>query len=45
MSGLDTTYFDKLVHAIKTVTPERLMELANKYLLVEHMKEVVCGKK
>ncbi len=45
MSGLDTTYFDKLVHAIKTVTPERLMELADKYFVPDYMKEVVCGKK
>jgi predicted Zn-dependent peptidase len=45
MSGLDTTYFDNLVHAIKTVTPERLQELAHKYFVKEHMKEVVCGKR
>lgn len=45
MSGLDTSYFANLVNAIKTITPEKIMELANKYLVAEHMKEIVCGKK
>ncbi|MBC8045341.1 MAG: insulinase family protein, partial [Fimbriimonadaceae bacterium] len=43
LSDLDFSYFDSLVHAIKTVTPERLKELANKYLVKEHMKEIICG--
>jgi zinc protease len=45
MSGLTTAYFDGLANAIKTVTAERLMELANQYFDYETMKEVVCGKK
>lgn len=45
MSNLTTSYFDGLVHAVKTVSAERLMELANQYFDYETMQEVVCGKK
>lgn len=43
LSGLDFTYFDSLVHAIKTVTPERIRDLAQKYLIKGNMKQVICG--
>ena len=45
MSDLEISYFDSLVNGIKNITADRLMELANKYLDQENMKEVVCGKK
>lgn len=45
MSGLDARYFDGLVSAIRNITSERLMELANRYFDHETMKEVVCGKR
>lgn len=45
MSGLTTTYFDKLTTAIKTVSASRLMEMANKYFDYETMQEVICGKR
>ncbi len=45
MSNLDITYFDSLVNAVKTITPKRLRELANMYLVRGDMKQIVCGKK
>ncbi len=45
MSDLDITYFDSLVEAIKNITQQRIMELANKYFVQENMKEVICGNK
>ncbi len=33
-----------LIHRIKTITPERLRELAQKYLQREDLKQVVAGK-
>lgn len=41
--GVDTKYYDDLVHEVKTITPERLRNLANKYLREEDMYEVVVG--
>lgn len=41
LNNLDEQYFYESVHAIKTVTPDRLMELANKYLQPEQFWELV----
>ena len=41
--GVEVNYYDKLVHEVKTITPQRLQELANKYLHEENMYEVVVG--
>ncbi|MBC8172298.1 MAG: insulinase family protein [Chitinophagales bacterium] len=43
LSGLDISYFNRLVEAAKTVTPARLQELANQYFVKSGMKEIVCG--
>jgi zinc protease len=43
LSDLDFSYFDTLVHAIKTITPERIMELSQQYFQAEQYKEVICG--
>ena len=43
--GLGYDYFDRFVDTIRTITPEKIMELANKYLKKEEMIELVVGKK
>lgn len=43
--GLDYSYFDKYFHAVKTVTPSQLRDLANKYLQEKDLIECVVGKK
>lgn len=43
--GLGYDYFDKYFDAVKTVTPQELKDLANKYLKEEDLIEVVVGKK
>ncbi len=43
-SGLDYTYYDNLVHTIKTITPKQLQELANTHLQENSFFEVVVGK-
>jgi len=42
--GLSRSDHDNLIHQIKTITPERLMELANTYLQKEDLVEVVAGR-
>jgi predicted Zn-dependent peptidase len=37
----DTLYFSKLVQTIKNITPEKIQELACKYLLPEKMSEII----
>lgn len=44
-SGLDYTYYDQLIETIKTISPQKIQELANTYLQVDSMYEVVVGKK
>jgi predicted Zn-dependent peptidase len=43
--GLGYEYYDNYIRAIKTTSPQRLMELAQKYLRQEDMVELVAGKK
>lgn len=43
--GLDYDYFDKYFAAVKSVTPEELKALANKYLQEKDLIELVVGKK
>lgn len=40
--GLDYDFYNRYIHKIKTITPENLMSLANKYLV--DLKETVVGK-
>jgi len=42
--GLGIDAHHAFVHQIKTITPERLKELAQKYLQREDLKQVVAGK-
>ena len=44
LGGQDISYFERLVHVLKTATPDELMQTANKYFVKERMVEVVCGK-
>jgi len=43
--GLDYDYFDRYFEAVKTVTPQELMQLANTYLQEKDLVELVVGKK
>jgi zinc protease len=43
-AGLDYDYYDRYVDAVKTVSAERLQELANQYLQLESFYKVVVGK-
>ena len=42
--NLDYTYFDLYFNAIKTVTPNDIIDLANKYLQEKDLLECVVGK-
>ncbi len=42
--GLDYSYFDDYFDAVKTVKPQELRDLANKYLLEKDLIECVAGK-
>jgi len=42
--GLDYSFFDNYFHAVKTVTPNELRDLANKYLQEKDLIECVAGK-
>jgi len=44
-AGLKVDYFDKIIHTIKTTTPEQIRELARKYFDPETMYTVAAGKK
>jgi zinc protease len=43
--GLDYDYFENYFNAVKTITPEEIKALANKYLQEEDLIELVVGKK
>ncbi len=43
--GLDYSYFENYFTAVKTVTPQQLREIANKYLQRDTLLECVVGKK
>ena len=42
--NLDYSYFDLYFNAIKTVTPNDIIDLANKYLQEKDLLECVVGK-
>jgi predicted Zn-dependent peptidase len=44
-SGLDVSYFDRIIHAIKFTTSEELRELAQKYFDPSTMYTVIAGRK
>ena len=43
LQDLPNTYISDLARTIKTITPEEIMQMANKYLRKEKMWEVVVG--
>ena len=43
-SNLDYSFYENYIETIKTISAEKLMELANKYLQENDMYEVVAGK-
>lgn len=43
--GLDYSYFDNYLHAVKSTTAKELKDLANNYLNYSDMMECVAGKK
>ncbi|HET8962643.1 MAG TPA: insulinase family protein, partial [Chitinophagales bacterium] len=43
LNNMDTSYYDAFVNTLKTVSPEQIQLMANKYFLKEEMKEVICG--
>ncbi|MCE3226648.1 MAG: putative Zn-dependent peptidase [Bacteroidetes bacterium] len=43
--GLDYSYFDRYFNAVKTVTPEDIRNMANKYLQEKDLIQCVSGKK
>ncbi|MCE3258461.1 MAG: putative Zn-dependent peptidase [Bacteroidetes bacterium] len=43
--GLDYSYFDRYFNAVKTVTPQQIREMAQKYLQEKDLIQCVAGKK
>jgi predicted Zn-dependent peptidase len=43
-SGLDDTYFSRIVRAVKEITSTEIRDLACRYLCKENIKELVVGK-
>ena len=44
-SGLNYDYYDRYIETIRTISSEKLIELANKYWKKEEMIELVVGRK
>jgi predicted Zn-dependent peptidase len=42
-SGLDLSFYDRLMETLHTITPERLQELAREHLKEEEMRVVIAG--
>jgi zinc protease len=43
-SKLDYSYYDNYIKTVKTISPEKVLELANTYLKLENFSKVVVGK-
>jgi zinc protease len=43
-AGLDYSYYDRYTNVIKAVTPQDILDLANKYLDYDKMYKVIVGK-
>jgi len=43
--GLDYSYFDSYIKAVRTVTPQQLRDVANKYLQEKDLIECIVGRK
>ena len=42
--GLDTNYYDKAIDAIRTITPDEIILIANKYLQEDILIKTIAGK-
>lgn len=42
--GLREDHYENIIHAIQNISPDIILEYANKYLIKEEMKTVVAGK-
>ncbi len=42
--GLDTNYYDKAIEAIRTITPDEIILIANKYLQEDTLIKTIAGK-
>ncbi len=42
--GLDTNYYDKAIEAIRTITPNEIILIANKYLQEDTLIKTIAGK-
>jgi zinc protease len=42
-NDLDNSFYDRVMHSIKTITPERIMELAAKWIHPDSLTECVSG--
>ena len=44
LSGLDFDYFTRLAEAVRSSTPETVMEMSRRYLQPELYKEIISGQ-
>lgn len=44
VSGLTNSYFEDTLHAVKSITPQEIRELACRYFIKKNWKECVAGK-
>ncbi|MFM6953837.1 MAG: M16 family metallopeptidase [Sphingobacteriaceae bacterium] len=42
--GLDQSYYEHYVQTVRTISPEKLLELANTYLQFDKLEKVIVGK-
>jgi predicted Zn-dependent peptidase len=42
-SGLDNTYYENLIHVIKTIEPDEIMRIAQTYYKIEELHEITAG--
>lgn len=41
--GLDLSYFSRMMHTIRTITPEEVLQIANTYFSTEDLYEITAG--
>jgi predicted Zn-dependent peptidase len=41
--GLDLSYFSRMMHTIRTISPEEVLRLANTYFTTEDLYEITAG--
>jgi len=42
--GLDNSYYERYVQTVRTISPQKLLELANTYLQFDKLEKVIVGK-